>query len=381
MAHKVTDISRGGEARYAMLSQTPKDRSRDNWFLKELQDKYDAEWRYAPNVVTVEYEKTWGKEDFDEIEVRDQKVHSDKNKTYSDDVKRLVFRDLWEKRFRIGSKFRFSEKFDMDISAEKRNVWLATNASYSSPGTSVVVTRCNGRLGSMHSDAQGVSQPHYEPVIFGGELKGVSVYDSQTAFSPESELTAVMQHNAYTAQYYINQRFVIGYDQTYRVKGLNKFYSQTTNDPHDPGLMILYLEITERSEKDDFDTGIAYNETHDVVMEPAKGSPEDFSILWKEPLEIPSSVPSEPTRFVAVAQQGGAETGAAIEFSFELENLPEGVDPGRYVGFEVDGNSFTVWKKRPYLNGNFRIKASIPASKSSGDDGYSVAFSMRMGGL
>lgn len=380
MAHKVTDISKLGEPRYTMISQTPKDRSQKNWFLKELQDKYDAEWRYAPNVVTIEYEKTWGKEDFDEIEVRDQKVHSDKNKTYSDDVKRLVFRDLWEKRFRIGSKFRFSERFDIESPEEERNLWLATNASYSSPGTSVVVTRCNGRLGSMFTDAQGVSKAHYEPVIFGGELKGVSVYDSQTAFSPESELTAVMQHNAYTAQYYINQRFVIGYDQTYRVKGLNKFYSQTTNNPHDPGLMILYLEITERSEKDNFDTGIAYNENHDVVMEPTEESSGDLSIEWKEPAEIPASLPPEPTRFEAVIKKGGKEIGGAIQFAYELENLPAGVDPERYVGFKVDGNSFTIWRNRVYLNGNVRIKASIPASKS-GDGGYSVAFAMRMGGL
>ena len=380
MAHKIIDISNLGAAGYTAISQTPKNRSRDNWFLKELQDKYNAEWRYAPNVVTVEYERTWGAQDFEEIEVRDQKIHSDKTKTYSDDVKRLVFKDLWEKRFRIGSKFRFSERFDANAPEAERNEWLATNASYSSPGTSVVVTRCNGRLGSMHTDAQGISTAHYEPVIFGGELKGVSVYDNKIAFSPQSELTAVMQHNAYTAQFYINQRFVVGYDQVFRVKGLNKFYSQTTNNPHDPGLMILYLEITERSDKDDFDTGIAYNEKHNVVMVPTEGPAEGLSIKWKEPSEIPAALPTEPIRFEAAAVRGGVETQESVVFSYELENLPQGVDPSIYVGFETEGNSFTIRKKRIYLNGDIKITASIPASQSGGD-GYSVAFSMRMGGL
>ena len=114
MAGKVSDISRASAKDYTTISRTPINRNHGNFFLKELQDKYDAEWRYAPNVVTVEYEKTWGQNDFDVIEVRDQKPRSDKNKAFSDDLKRLVFRDIFEKRFRIGSKFRFNETFDDD---------------------------------------------------------------------------------------------------------------------------------------------------------------------------------------------------------------------------------------------------------------------------
>lgn len=381
---RVTDISRGCSVGYTTLSDTPKNRDKSNFFMKELQDKYDAEWKYAPDVVDVEYERTWGEMDFDWIEVRDQKVRSDKNKPYSDDARRLVFRDIWEKRFRIGSKFRFSERFDESVPEEGRSVWLATNASYASPATSVVVTRCNGRLGFRLADERGIAKDYYEPVIFGGELKGVDLFDSQTAFSPESELTAVLQHNARTATFYINQRFVVGYDQVYRIKGLNKFYSRTTDDPHDPGLMILYLEITEKSEKDEFgDVLIAYNENRDVIISETEGGSGsgDVSIEWTEPEEFPATLPTSKRRFAARPMAGGSEIAGAIEFSYELEDLPQGVDPSRYVGFEPEGNSFVIWRKRQYPNGSIRITARIPADEPGGEDKASSSFAMGMSGI
>lgn len=39
-----------------LLSQTPKNYSKDNFFIKELQDKVNAEWFTRPNRVDVEYE-------------------------------------------------------------------------------------------------------------------------------------------------------------------------------------------------------------------------------------------------------------------------------------------------------------------------------------
>lgn len=376
---KVTDISKGCVDGYMTLSKTPKNRDKGNFFMKELQDKYNAEWKYAPDVVDVEFEKDWGTGKFDWIEVRDQKVRSDKNKAYSDDARRLVFRDIWEKRFRIGSKFRFSERFDESIPEEGRSVWLATNASYASPATSVVVTRCNGRLGFRLANERGISKDYYEPVIFGGELKGVDLYDSQTAVSPESELTAVMQHNARTATFYINQRFVVGYDQVYRVKGLNKFYSRTTGAPHDPGLMILYLEITEKSDKDEFgDVLIAYNESRDVIVHDTTEGSEDNAIEWTEPTEFPVTLPTTAMVFTAQVLSGGEPIEANIEFSYKLENLPEGVDPDKYVGFEVNGNSFTIRRKRQYPNGNINVVAKY--TPESGEE-ITSSFSMGMSGI
>ena len=57
MARKVVDITNSANS-YDILSQTPKNYSKDNYFLKELQDKINAEWRYRPNRVDIEYENS-----------------------------------------------------------------------------------------------------------------------------------------------------------------------------------------------------------------------------------------------------------------------------------------------------------------------------------
>ena len=68
MARKVVDITNSANS-YDILSQTPKNYSKDNYFLKELQDKVNAEWRYRPNRVDIEYENNWGVQTYTPIEV------------------------------------------------------------------------------------------------------------------------------------------------------------------------------------------------------------------------------------------------------------------------------------------------------------------------
>lgn len=383
MANKVTDISKSSARSYETISKTPKNRNHDNFFLKELQDKYNAEWQYAPNVVTVEYEKTWGKEDYDTIEVRDQKPRSDKNKAFSDDLKRLVFKDIFEKRFRIGSKFRFNEVFDDDtVPNEAKDVWLVTNMVYANPNTSVIVSRCSGKLGFRLKDEQGVSHTYYEPAIMQTDIKRVAFHYNQTIIAPESELIVLVQHNERTAHFYVNQRFVIGYDQVYRIKGLDKFYSDQTYNPYSAGLITLYMELTEQSPKDVFgEDGLAYGEHHDVVMD-QEGQPavHTHRIVWDLPAEIPPELPNNPLVFKAVLKDGDTPLRGNVSYSYELLNLPEGVDAEKYVDFKVlDDGSFSISRKKRYLNGNIRITASVG---NVGEPDYqSVSFELLMNGM
>lgn len=383
MANKVTDISNASSASYTTLSKTPKNRNHGNFFLKELQDKYNAEWQYAPNVVTVEYEETWGKEDYAPIEVRDQKPRSDKNKAFSDDLKRLVFKDIFEKRFRIGSKFRFNEVFDDDtIPNEAKDIWLVTNMVYANPNTSVIVSRCSGKLGFRLRDEQGIAHTYYEPAIMNTDLKRVAFHYNQTTIAPESELIVVVQHNERTSHFYVNQRFVIGYDQVYRIKGLDKFYSDQTYNPYSAGLITLYMELTEQSPKDVFgEDGLAYTEHHDVVME-REASPEQqhLRLVWDLPTTIPPELTAEPIEFKAVLKEGDVPIMAHVDYSYELLNLPDGVSADKYVDFEIlEDGSFSIARKKRYMNGNIRITASVG---NVGDPDYqSVSFELLMNGM
>ena len=75
---------------------------------------------------------------------------------------------------------------------------------------------------------------------------------------------------------------------------------------------------------------------------------------------------------------GGEPIEAELEFSFSLENLPDGVDPGKYVGFDVDGNSFGIWRKKQYPNGVINVVAKY---SPKGGEEVTSSFSMGMSGI
>ena len=378
---RVTDISKGVGA-YTTLSKTPKNRAHDNFFLKELQDKFDEEWKYAPNVVTVVYEKEWGTQEFDSVDVRDQRIRSDKGKPYSDDLKRLVFKDIFEKRFKVGSMFRFSKYFDADLADSEKDIWLAVNTVYANPNTSVVVARCNGRLKLRIRDSQGIDHEYSEPAIFNGDLSGVAFYYSQVAVSPQAALVAVLQHNERTATIYTNQRFVIGYDEVFRVKGIDKFYSNETNDPHAVGLMTVYLERVNISPNDELEKGLAYQEHSDVVIDKDPVH-SDVTIEWVKPTVFPPSLKSEPTVFQAIVKVDGVEKPEiALNVSYSLANLPSGISPEAYVEYnDLGDNSFSLRRKRSYTGGPITVVVSVPSSSSPDEREHSVSFSLGMVGF
>ena len=80
-----------------LLSQTPKNLVPDNYWLRELQEKVDADWRFRPNRVDVEEETAPGEEQYTPLEVVIQSVRDDKGTKVSDDWRRVVFKDIFRK--------------------------------------------------------------------------------------------------------------------------------------------------------------------------------------------------------------------------------------------------------------------------------------------
>ena len=183
--------------RYDILSQTPKNYNPDNYFLKELQEKVDADWPYRPNRVDIEYEDAWGQQTYSPIEVVIQSVRSEKGIQISDDAKKLVFRNILEKRFSIGSRFRFGDFTGQrgveDVNILDRNVWLAVNNNSTNMTAAVVVERCNGLLGSCIIDPEtGLSTYHYEPVILPQSLSSVSLLYNQAIVEADADIMAIV---------------------------------------------------------------------------------------------------------------------------------------------------------------------------------------------
>lgn len=379
MARKVVDITNSANS-YDILSQTPKNYSKDNYFLKELQDKINAEWRYRPNRVDIEYENSWGVQTYTPIEVVIQSVRSEKGSAISNDCRRIVFKNILEDRFVIGSKFKFSEKYDLNTEDKNKNVWLATNTDNVKMTSSMIIERCNGTLGSVYVDNQGITQYHYEPVIQGKDLSAVNLFYNEVAVSPQSQLLVIAQHNEFTKKYYINQRFIVGYDKVYRIKAINKFYANSTNDPENVGLMRIYLELTESCIYDNFDTRIAYQNSPVVHLTTTKNS--SYSIKLSKPEYIPVNLTDNPITFTMVVVNERGQEFPEINISVDcvLENLPSGVDQSNYFDYIDNGNnSFDLKRKRIYLNGNLQINCKVNKEESPSGEELFTSFTMVMG--
>ena len=379
MARKVVDITNSANS-YDILSQTPKNYSKDNYFLKELQDKVNAEWRYRPNRVDIEYENNWGVQTYTPIEVVIQSVRSEKGSAISNDCRRIVFKNILEDRFVIGSKFKFSEKYDLNTEDKNKNVWLATNTDNVKMTSSMIIERCNGTLGSVYVDNQGITKYHYEPVIQGKDLSAVNLFYNEVAVSPQSQLLVIAQHNEFTKKYYINQRFIVGYDKVYRIKAINKFYANSTNDPENVGLMRIYLELTESCIYDNFDTRIAYQNSPGVHLTTTKNS--SYSIKLSKPEYIPVNLTDNPITFTMVVVNERGQEFPEINISVDcvLENLPSGADQSNYFDYIDNGNnSFDLRRKRIYLNGNLQINCKVNKEESPSGEEISTSFTMVMG--
>lgn len=397
MARKITDYTHSA-SQYDILSQTPKNYDKKNYFLKELQDKIDAEWAYRPNRADVEYEDEWGGQTWSPIEVVVQTVKSEKGSSISDDCKKLVFRDVSESRFGIGNRFRFSPGYDIGATDGEKNVWLTTNMDRARMTRAVVVERCNGILGSRITTPQGTTEFHYEPVIQGKDLSSVNFSYNETAVSPQSQLLVTAQYNKFTRAYKINQRFIVGaryYDeakgewvgQVYRIKAINRFYSNKTNDPEDVGLLRIYLELTESGAYDDWENRIAYQQEPTVhIDDGGSGAPKEYSISFKTPEVIPTGLTSAPILFTPVVKDADGkeypEASKSIAVSWSLDNLPPTADKAKFVDFSTglgeSGAAFEVSRKKIYLNGDLRITCSLEAGKAPGGAELKASFSMTM---
>ena len=424
MARKIVNISNASTQSLLLLSQTPKNYDKNNFYIKELQDKVNAEWPYRPNRVDVQYEVDWGQNNFQDIEVIVQEVKSDRGTDISNDCRRFVFKNIRESRFNIGNKFRFYPLYtptDLDyepfhvqtdnkvyneplyvdvvhstypsedkipfeviskIQKNHQNTWLVTNLNQIKVTSSVVIERCNGTLGSVFKDTQGVAHYHYEPVIQGRDLQSVSLFYNETAVSPQSGLTVVAQHNQFTKQYHINQRFIVGYDKVYRIKAINKFCGNTTNDPENIGLMKIYLELTESSEYDNFETRIAYQ------MEPLVHIDEvplgNYTIVFDEPSYINVELDSTEVIFAPILsnESGGKDVTVEIKTECTLENLPDINLFDAYIEFtQLENNKFSLRRKKIYLNGNLMVKCSVAAENSPTGEEISISFNLDVGGL
>lgn len=396
MARKVQNITNSASS-YDIISQTPGNYAKNNYFLKELQEKVDEDWNYRPNRVTIEFEKekaTLEKAPYtsiwEPIEVVAQTVKDDKGNPISRDYVNLVFRNILEDRFTIGHKFRMGIDHNINTPDDKKTVWLVYNAADTGMTKSVATRRCNGVLGSCFQDNQGITHYHYEPVIQDSGLTGTGLFYNQVANAPRAQMVITAQDNEFTRQYKLNQRFIIGATvidqlsgklsgQVYRINAIDRAYSNETYDPAMVGLVRLYLEITESSDYDDFEHRIAYQEdaqlyiqNNDVKYDPTS-TQVTYGLVFTEPKEMNVTLDSHMITYVPVIKDSNGNivegSNAHIITTYQLENCPEGkedryIDFHEYAATTTEDYYFTLQRKKIYLNGSLVVTCRLPADYS-----------------
>lgn len=374
------------DSRY-LLSQTPPNEVEENYYLHELQDKVDADWAFRPNRASIEQETGVGTEEYFPLEVVMQSVRTDNGAKISDDWRRLVFKDIRYK-CRIGTRFRFSADFDVSKPAEQKSIWLAVNQDSVSPTAQQVVQRCNGTLGSIYVNEKGEKSYHYEPVVQTTDLKSVTVNYSEVAVDPRGQITITAQHNQYTKDYYINQRFVIGYDQVYKIKNIIKTGSLTTYDPMDVGVITIYMDMDQRGELDDFVNRIAYNGRMDETITPAPLPPvEDYQLRIESPTQIPATLGDLPINFVVGLYQGETKvqntiyvdiTSTVSTFSnyYTASGLQETPEGNMIINNE---QGFALMRTKRSNRIALDVKCYIPAEASPAGVELSQSFIIKIG--
>ena len=242
-------------------------------------------------------------------------------------------------------------------------------------------------------------------MIQGRELTNTDFrYDDPVA-AAQGKLVITCQHNKYTKNYFINQRFIIGYNsiedggnvdlplgsgQVYRITAINKYYTNTTYIPDDVGLIRLYLEKTESSPYDNFITRIAYQMDHEVHMvttgggeKPGDKEAKTYSIKFEEPEYIPNGLTSNSITFKPVVvcnEDGSVVADIPINFDIELQRLPNGVSIDNYVEMTInnEAGTYELKRKRMYLNGNLVITCTVEQEYSPSEEEITTQFELTM---
>ena len=317
---------------YNLISQTPKNFSMENYWFSTYQDKLDADWDFRDNVVDVEKEQTRGASDYQWMEVVIQGVRGDKGEKVSDDLKRLVFRNIRD-GVPLGTKFRFAYSFNPNAPLKEKNGWLTTNKDTTNATAAAVITRCNGTIASIYEEEGKQPFIHYEEIYADTDLKRTGLKNNDTILVANSDIVILAQFNKYTHKYYINQRFIVGLDRVYKVTAISKYNSLTTYNQADVDFVILYLNQEQSSEKDNFETRLAYNESQEYVVNP-KPEPElepiptgDYRLVFIKPSVFPNILYEEDgaTEFeVYLRDSNGNNIAADVSVSCEFSlNNPE----------------------------------------------------------
>lgn len=411
----IIDTTNTVESAMFLKSRVPKNMVGENYYIKTLQQKIDAEWSYRYNVVDIEEEKnkqivyTKKVPVYTPIEVVIQTVKSERGEALADDWKLLVFRDCKYNNF-LGKRFRFNLDFDegKTYSTEeekimKNSVWIAVNREQTSPTNGLLVRRCNtnvGFVGSPSLEYDNITEYHYEPCILESDFKGINLYYKSPVNIAQAEIYAIFQYNYFTQSLKINDRLIIGdtdlvvrdNNSVFKIKAINKFYSQNTFQVGSSGsisdvpLIVVALDKDNLNSKDDLEKRIAFNTTI-YKVENEQGSideGDDKDITPKEDVyELQTSL--YETKLI----QGESQIIKCYLYNQNMEEIPDAIinyncklgtvlNPDDYYTFEqLTNNKFKLTNNKMWMKNKLEIEFICEYNEEK----YTKVITIQLGGF
>lgn len=291
---------------------------------KEWEAFMTRQYENAYNWFEIERELIIGQNEYENINIRLTSVTDPgTGLALSDDWLALIF-NVDETPI-MGQKYKY-----------KNNTWLTVNIQkYSSPTKNCIIHRCNNYLTFINKQ----NIVYKEPCVIDPALKFGSVYYNNSVDVPQGAIAIWLQMNDITKDISINDRFLIGYNQAYRVKSVINYLSDTSFDEKGSPLIRIEATLDTLQDTDDFDErlngGMPIIDNTSQQEEYTEISPEDRVVLQGKTTEFSCF------RYV---------NGEATEDTFTFEILNDNVPQSRYVFTVVDDNHFTIQNIKKYMS-------------------------------
>lgn len=306
------------------IRKSPDVKYKDDWehFTKR-------QFRNAYNWFDIEEEVGFGTQEYKTYKVRTTYVLIPGTGTKLSDDWRTVIFNVGHK-CKMGRRYRY---FD--------NIWLTVNTEeYGTPTDNCIIRRCNSFI--TMKDKYG--NIHKEPCAIDPNLKYGNVYYNNSVNIAQGTVKVWMQLNDYTKNIEINNRFILGYSEVYKVISIVNYMSDNTFDSYGCPLLEVEMKVDTKQIGDYFEESYSGSE---LTVE--TNSEINFIGITPQEYNIPQG-----EKITYTCNYFNGDIASNHEFNFVLmdNNIPK----ERYSYDVIDGNTFSIQNYKKYVKENIQIK-------------------------
>lgn len=251
---KIKDTTNHINTTMLFKSKLTKNFQDDNYWIESFQNKVDAAWNFATDVVDIQEEVDRynqqgyriGQPKYKNIEVRITSAHDETGNKLSNDYKNIIFKDVQHKQL-LGRKYLFDLEDFTTAQDQTKCTWLDFNFDTIKLGPNSIIRRCNCQLGML---INGNTAEWYEPAVLDYNPQYTISYFNDVINTPKSETYVYVQFNEYTKNIKMSDRFILGAldfedmsnNAVYKVKEVFKVGAKYTSDPNSIPMIVLALE-------------------------------------------------------------------------------------------------------------------------------------------